>query len=135
MYKHILVPVAFDEDREPEKALAVARTLLEKGGRVTLLHVMEETPPFAINYIPPEDLRNLREALESELAEMAARFENARGLVIEGHAGRTILEWVKENAPDCIVISSHRPGLSDYFLGSTAAHVVRNAQCAVHVVR
>lgn len=135
MYKHILVPVAFDEDRKPEKALAAAQTLLDKGGQVTLLHVMEETPPFAINYIPNEDLRNLREALESELAEMARRFENGRGLLVDGHAGRTILEWAKENEPDCIVIASHRPGLSDYFLGSTAAHVVRHAQCAVHVIR
>ena len=36
---------------------------------------------------------------------------------------------------DCIVIGSHKPGLIDYLLGSTAARVVRHAPCAVHVLR
>ncbi len=39
------------------------------------------------------------------------------------------------HAVDCIVIGSHKPGLSDYLLGSTAARVVRHAPCAVHVYR
>jgi universal stress protein F len=135
MYKHILVPVAFEADSKPEKALEVARTLADKDARVTLLHVMEEAPPYAISYIPEDDLRNLREAIQAELDELARGFDNGIGLLIEGHAGRTILEWAKENAPDCIVIASHRPGLEDYFLGSTASHIVRRAQCAVHVLR
>ena len=55
--------------------------------------------------------------------------------IISGHAGRTIVDHAVENHVDCIVIASHRPGLEDYFLGSTAARVVRHAPCAVHVIR
>jgi universal stress protein F len=33
------------------------------------------------------------------------------------------------------VIASHRPGIQDYFLGSTASRVVRHANCTVHVMR
>jgi len=39
------------------------------------------------------------------------------------------------HAVDLIVIASHRPGLKDYFLGSTAGRVVRHSPCAVHVIR
>jgi nucleotide-binding universal stress UspA family protein len=33
------------------------------------------------------------------------------------------------------VIASHRPGMADLLIGSTAAQVVRHAPCAVHVLR
>jgi nucleotide-binding universal stress UspA family protein len=55
--------------------------------------------------------------------------------MLKGHIGRTIADYAAEAAVDCIVIGSHRPGLTDYFLGSTAARVVRHAPCAVHVLR
>ena len=55
--------------------------------------------------------------------------------VVTGHAARTILDFAERIEADCIVIASHDPGIQDYFLGSTAARVVRHAHCAVHVVR
>ena len=36
---------------------------------------------------------------------------------------------------DLIVMSSHRPAMKTYFLGSNAGHVVRYAKCSVLVVR
>jgi nucleotide-binding universal stress UspA family protein len=56
-------------------------------------------------------------------------------VIVLGHAARSIVEYAENNNVDCIVIASHQPGFSDIFLGSTAAHVVRHAKCAVHVVR
>ena len=44
-------------------------------------------------------------------------------------------EKTNESGADLLIIASHRPGLQDYFLGSTAAHVVRHAACSVHVIR
>jgi len=41
----------------------------------------------------------------------------------------------QEKGVDLIIIASHRPGLQDYFLGSTAAKVVRHAKCSVLVIR
>ena len=52
-----------------------------------------------------------------------------------GHSYDTILEVAKEKDVNLIIIASHRPGLQDYFLGSTAAKVVRHANCSVLVVR
>ncbi len=55
--------------------------------------------------------------------------------MIWGHSSRTILDQASENSNDCIVMHSHRPSVQDYFLGSTAAHVVRHAGCSLHVIR
>ncbi len=96
---------------------------------------MDEVPSYAMSYMPAGFRDETRVALSRDLAEKAALLDNATSLVIEGHSGRTILEWAAEHGVDCIVMASHRPGISDYFLGSTAARVVRHAPCAVHVLR
>ncbi|MEP4424264.1 MAG: universal stress protein, partial [Nitratireductor sp.] len=50
-------------------------------------------------------------------------------------AASGILAVAKEKQADVIVIASHKPGLQDYLIGSTAARVVRHAACSVHVMR
>ena len=109
--------------------------LADKGGKVTLIHVMEQIPGYAISYMPQDYLRDARAAVEEELAQMAGGLENGQGLVVVGHSGRTILDWAEENGVDLIVIASHRPGMQNLLLGSTATQVVRHAHCAVHVIR
>lgn len=135
MYSNILVPVSYEEGRDAGRAVKIARRLAAEGARVTLLHVMDEIPGYAISYMPPDYRLELKQAIASDLEEQARDLPGAEVAVIEGHAGRSILEWAEEKDVDCIVIASHRPGMQDYVLGSTAARVVRHAQCAVHVVR
>lgn len=135
MYKHVLVPISFEEDRDAAGALKVAQLLAGSDGRITLLHVMEQIPTYAISYMPQEYLTESRSAIEAELANMASSIPHAQGIVVDGHSGRTINDWAAGNSVDCIVIASHRPGMSDLLLGSTAHQVVRHANCAVHVVR
>ena len=43
--------------------------------------------------------------------------------------------YAKEIGADLIVMTSHRPAMRTYFLGSNAGHVVRYAKCSVLVVR
>ncbi len=136
MYRHILVPVAFDTEHKPEDALAVAARLAGPGARVTVLHVMEQAPPYALTYIPEDVTAALRDSLRAGMAEMAARFEDGQVVLTEGPVARTVLDWAQENGVDCIVIASRRPGIEErLFLGSTASWVVGRSHCAVHVVR
>ncbi len=135
MYSNILVPVSFDTERDSVGAIDVARTLSADGAKITLIHVMEHIPGYAISYMPTEYLAESRTAIETELAELGATLPNAQAVVIEGHSGRTILDWADENKSDLIVIASHQPGMQDLLLGSTASQVVRHAGCAVHVLR
>ena len=135
MYHNILVPISFDAERDTSGPLKLARVLATPDAQVTLLHVVEHIPNYAISYMPSEYLTEARKAIQTELDELASQLPNAKGLVIEGHSGRTILDWAEANKPDLIIIASHRPGMQDLLLGSTASHVVRHAGCAVHVVR
>jgi len=135
MYKHVLVPVSFDNERDSAGALAVARRLAGDDGRISLLHVVEEVPNYAITYLPEGYRDQAKEAVKKELADIAATLPNASSQVVDGHSSRTILDWAEKHKPDCIVIASHRPGMQDMLLGSTAAKVVRHAACAVHVIR
>ena len=135
MYKDILVPIIFDKERDTGGSIDIAGTLLAEGGRITLLHVIEHIPDYAASYLPPDFMVKKRLKIEADLAEIVEDVPHATGSVISGHAGRAILDWAREHNNDCIVIASHRPGMQDLLLGSTAAKVVRHAACAVHVVR
>ncbi len=135
MYKHILLPLAPDHGAVGESALAVARTLLSAGGRITVLTVLEAIPSYVAQYLP----RDQEEANRREMAAaLAAEFAGQADVVTKvasGQAAELILREAAEGAHDCIIIASHRPGMQDYFLGSTAARVVRHAPVSVHVLR
>lgn len=136
MYSNILVPVVFDHHPSAEQALSIAKALLADGGKVTLLHVVEEIPTYASTMIPADVWTHSIESSKTELQAIADAFDGeAVATVIMGHSSRSILDHGTEIGADCIVIASHKPGLEDYFLGSTAARVVRHATCACHILR
>lgn len=135
MYSNILVPIALDneDDRTPQ-SLDVAKTLSAEGATITLLHVVESVPSYAISYISADILDATRTGIEAEMARLADGI-GGNSVVIDGHSGRSILDYAEEQGCDLIVIASHRPGMQTLLLGSTATHVVRHANCSVHVLR
>ncbi len=135
MYQHILVPVSFDEDHNVTAAVAVARQLAAEGGRVTFLHVMQQVPKYAVNYIPEGFQDEACVAISESLATLGAELPQAEGVVVTGPVGKTILKWAEAHQVDCLVVASHKPSVQDVLLGSTATHVARHARCAVHLVR
>ncbi len=135
MYSNILVPIALDnEDDRTAQSLDIAKALSAEGATITLLHVVEAVPSYAISYISADILSATRKGIESELARLASDI-GANSVVIDGHSGRSILDYAEAKGSDLIVIASHRPGMQTLLLGSTATHVVRHANCSVHVVR
>lgn len=135
MYSNILIPVVFGEGRDHARAEAVAKHLASEGARITLLHVMEQLPIYATEYIPSDFVAGNRQKVAARLQVMASEIPGAQSAVIEGPTGRSITEYAKEHSVDLIVMPSHQPALSDILLGSTAAWVTRHAACAVHVIR
>lgn len=135
MYTNILVPVALDHDRDVDRAIAVARVLLSPGGRITALTVMEELPSYASQYLPEGHAEAQKDAVLALMREKLGFADDIEVATVHGPAGQEILHFAETHDKDLIVVASHRPGLQDYFLGSTAARVVRHATCAVHVVR
>ena len=135
MYEKILVPVALDHKPNVKQAFDVAEKLRTEGGHVIALHVVETIPDYVENHLPAGQMEENRKEAENLLKSEIGGRKGIAVKAVMGHAGRTIVEFADEAGCDCIVIASHQPGLADYFLGSTAARVVRHAHCAVHVIR
>ena len=135
MYDHVLVPIAIDHGEGTQQALKIAAQLASPGGKITALTVVEPVPGFIANELPEGQVEKTMTEMLDALKREIGGAEAAEPHVVHGHPGRTIVDYAVDNGADCIVIASHKPGLSDYFLGSTAARVVRHAPCAVHVVR
>jgi len=135
MYNSILVPIALDHARDTGAALEIARRLLAEGGSITALKVIEEVPSYVASYLPEGHRDRVKDEIEGELKDALGGAEDVTPVVVMGHAGQTIVDYAETHGADCIVIASHRPGLQDYLMGSTATRVVRHAKCAVHVIR
>ena len=56
MYHNILVPISFDAERDVSGPLKLAKLLATPEARVTLLHVVEHIPAYAISYMPTDYL-------------------------------------------------------------------------------
>ena len=134
MFKTILVPVDLSHPEQAKGAVQLAQRVGGEGSRIVAFYVAPDIPGFVAAQLPAGTLqKNLAEAR----AEITAIAE-ATGTdweVRTGHPSTMILEYAEEIGADLIVIASHRPGLEDYFLGSTAARVVRHAACTVLVDR
>lgn len=63
MYHNILVPISFDAERDISGPLKLAEILSTPKAQVTLLHVVEHIPNYAISYMPPEYLSEARKAI------------------------------------------------------------------------
>jgi len=134
MYTKILVPMALDHGISSE-TLAIAELLRGTAGEVIALHVHEAPQGSVSSYLDEDAINAGFERAKKDLTEKTAKLPNVTPVLISGHSARSIIDYANSNGIDCIVIGSHKPGLRDYFLGSTAARVVRHASCAVHVHR
>ncbi len=88
---------------------------------------MEAIPTYARAEVPGNILADKQQEMAHALTEAAKGLAGSKAQLISGHSGQAILNYAEANDIDCIIIASHRPGLEDYFLGSTA--IARGAAC------
>ena len=136
MFNKILVPIDMAHVAEGKSNIDIAAQHAAAGAKIILLNVVEEIPTWAAAELPANLVPDSLSRAKKELRAIA----NATGQELEvdvrdGRSYKTILDVAKEKQVDLIIIASHRPGLQDYFLGSTAAKVVRHATCSVLVIR
>lgn len=137
MYKHILVPVAPSHPANTQEAIKLAQLLKADDGKITLISAMSHIPASVAQYLPADQIERTWSEAKTALLEEVEGVSDVEVQIIneDGSAGSTIIEYANKHESDLIIIASHRPGLQDYFLGSTAARVVRHASCAVHIIR
>ena len=134
MYNKILVPMALDHGVS-EQTLKVAQGLTGGTGEIIALHVYEAPQRSVAAYLDADAVKESMAMAKSALEEKTSQYVGVTAELVQGHSARTIIDYAADNDIDCVVMGSHKPGLSDYFLGSTAARVVQHAPCAVHVIR
>ena len=140
MFKQILVPVDLADTELAKAAIETAVSLANaSGGSVRLLNVLPTTPVMLAEYVPPDFDAQQRQSAEEALAiiakESGLNAGSISATVRQGGIYHEVLEEAKEIQADLIVMSSHRPAMRTYFLGSNAGHVVRYARCSVLVVQ
>ncbi len=136
MYNTILVPVDLAHCEKAAKMFTVVRKLANENAKVVLTSVIEDFPAYIAAELPSEVLVKSRQFAEQTLQDLAKDSGlDMRVEIRKGHPSTAILELADNVEADCIIVASHRPGFQDYLLGSTAARIVRHAECAVHVMR
>lgn len=140
MFKTILVPIDFEQDGSWERALGAAFALARaNGGRLHIMHVIRSTPAMVAQFLPTDYARTADQQAMAMLREKVADHgigeSEAELLVRHGEVYPEILDAADKIGADLIVIGAHRPGVTDYLLGTAAARVARHAKCSVFLVR
>jgi nucleotide-binding universal stress UspA family protein len=136
MYRCIIVGVDIGNLQKAERILHKAKSLLDVGGRIVALTVVEEMPGYVTVELPPDLLDNA--VCDSKLQLEALKTRTGIDMAVEirlGPTAREILGCATDHAADLIIVASHLPDFSNYFIGATADRVVRHATCSVLVDR
>ena len=136
MYKCIIIPVDLSGEGKSEEMIEKAKSLADPDASFHLVHVLEAIPMYIEAQVPDSFYQQgLEEATAAVNAIARKSGLNMQAQVRSGGASTEIMLAAEELGADLILIRSHKPGLQDYFLGSTAARVVRHAKCSVLVMR
>lgn len=139
MFKTILVPIDLSDTDLAKPAIKTAVTLAGTAGVLRLVNVLPSTPVMLAEYVPADFDTQQRTSAEEALAIIAREsgLEPSRisTVVRQGGIYHELLDEAEHTKADLIVMTSHRPAMRTYFLGSNAGHVVRYAKCSVLVVR
>lgn len=140
MFKRILVPVDLAEPDLAKPAIDTAITMARaSSGSVRIVNVLPMTPVMLAEYVPPDFDEQQRQSADEAVKKLAqdSGLEPGRisATVRQGGIYHEVIEEAKAINADLIVMTSHRPDMRSYFLGSNAGHVVRYATCSVLVLR
>lgn len=139
MYKHILLAVDLDDERQRSMEVAVEYA---KAFNSTL-HVMTVLPNFGMSMVGSFFPKDYEKQMLEKTTETLHDFVKAnipgeiavQHIVGIGSVYEEVLRVSDEINSDLIVIGTHRPDMKDYLLGPNAARVSRHAKCSVLIVR
>lgn len=142
MARKILLPIDLDTTGTGinRAALQQALRLLDDDGQLVLVTVLPDYGlPMVSDRFEPEHSGRARDAARAALAQWIAanvpKAVDSQAHVLTGTIYDEIIRAADRLGADLIIIGAHRPGFTDYLLGSNAARVVRHARQSVYVVR
>ena len=149
MSETILVPIDLADQETGVKTIAEGVVQAQaRGGEMTVMTVVPDilsgldfryairgemagSQDYDLQAVVDESLEKLNEVVSSNTPDGMTVKTVAR----HGTAYEQILNVAEEVGATLIVLGAHRPSLSDYLIGPTAARVVRHAKCSVNVMR
>lgn len=136
-FRRILCAVDFSPSTK--MTIEMARQIAEANhGTVILFHVVPLPIEATGQPLMVEPLTGAEEDARKRLNRIASETltHSYEIVVVTGEPAISILEGVKEQSADLIVMATHgRTGLSHFFLGSVAERVVRESSVPVMTVR
>lgn len=134
MYKKIIVSLSL-EHGIGARAIETARRFSSDNGEIIAVHVYEPLQDSVRAYVSEDAVADSLKRANAALAERIGAAKDVEAVLLKGHSGRAVTDYARKVGADCIIVGSHKPGLSDHFLGSTASRIVRHSPCSVHVLR
>jgi len=140
MFEKILVPVDPAEPGFAKDALSKAAQMArDYGAKVHLMAVCPEVQSFVASQLPEGWQKREIDETTVILDKIGADLNLPEGAVDSvvrmGSVYHEVIDEAEQAGCDLVLMSSHKPGLSTYFIGSNAAHIVRHAPCSVMVLR
>jgi universal stress protein F len=136
MYKKIIVPVDPAAIAIGEKILTKAKSLLDDGGEIVLVTIIEDIPGYLAIDVPVDLIEGAINDAKTKLVTLKQKTGVAAHIEIRsGAPAREILATAEEHKADLIVVGSHVPDFSNYFIGATADRLVRHSKISVLVDR
>ncbi len=134
MYNKIIIASALDQGFSL-KALEAAKALVSENGKIIAVHVIEPVNNVVESFMPEDAKSKAYDTIKEMMADRLNDENEIESVILSGQAGIEVSNYAKKADADCIIVGSHKPGLDDFFLGSTSSRIVRHAPCAVHVLR
>ncbi len=136
MFQKVLVAFDIAHKEHGLTILKRGQELCNEGGELKVIYVGEEIPSY-MDFAVPQDVvdegvEDTRKQLKKLISDNGI---HAEVVVKRGRPHVKILEYAEEAGIDLILAASHNPGIQDFLIGSTAARIVRHAQCSVLVDR
>lgn len=141
MYNKILVPIDITEKSLAHLVMSHIQYLAEyEKAHIHFLAIIPTVPFYTtMGFGFAEKADSEQENVTKQLAEIIKEFNipsnKYSAQVLMGTPRDEILRVAEEISADLIVIGSRRPGMSTYFLGSTASMVIQNSKISVLTVR
>jgi nucleotide-binding universal stress UspA family protein len=140
MFKHVLVPVDPNEIDFAKPAMTAAADLVaQSSGDILLVAVMPVMNGYVTEFLPSDFEAGFEKETTDRIRTAAAEagIDLARAAIElrTGSVYHEVIDLAGQRAADLIVVTSHRPAMSTYLLGSNAAKIVRHAPCSVLVLR
>ncbi|MEM0987296.1 MAG: universal stress protein [Pseudomonadota bacterium] len=142
MAKSVLIPVDLDYPESWAEPFQAAKDrFCDAGADVHALYVLPRFTSSLVGSFFPKDFEGQAlDAARTRLEDMvgatdAGALPQPKTQVLHGEVYREILLAAEKLKVDAILLLAHRPGLSDYLLGSNAARIARHARQSVYLLR